>query len=227
MKFTQEQNKTWELLFSRQLANINRNACEEYLEGFKKLALPHSNIPSLFDLNEKITLASGWTVFRTKIRYLTDLEWSNSMEKKMFPITNYMRSRSELDFTPEPDMFHDIFGHLPLLMNREVADLIELFSHAYIKADKDNIKTIAQLWWFTVEFGLIQENGKIKAFGAGLMSSFGEMNNVMSRRVSKKPFSVKKILNKQRAVNSFHNELFVIKSVSDLRGELQIFFNSL
>lgn len=224
MKFTLEQNKVWHTLFKRQLPEVKKHATKEYLQGLQVLDLPISKMPNLAQLNKAIASQSRWRVVRTPVRYLSDRQWSKHMSHKQFPITNYIRSSKELDFTPEPDMFHDIFGHLPFLMNEKTRQLIEVFSSAYDIAKKKNFQTIAQLWWFTIEFGLVQEKQKFKAFGAGLMSSFGELKNVMSGKVPIRKFGIQKIINKKRAVKSHHKELFVFESVDKLTEELKQFF---
>ncbi len=228
MKFTKEQHKIWELLFTKQRQNLGIFACQEYMNGFKKLKLSKSRLPSLKELNKKIRPATGWTVFRTKTRYLNDAQWAKHMAQKEFPITNYLRSRKELEFTPEPDMFHDILGHLPFLMEKSVVELIEIFAKGYEKAiKKKKIHELAQLWWNTIEFSAIKEKGNIKIFGTGLMSSFGELNNVINGKSTLQPWSIEKAIRKPRAVTGFHPEMLVIDSIEKVKEELNHFVSSM
>ncbi|MBI3413627.1 MAG: hypothetical protein HY051_06160 [Candidatus Aenigmarchaeota archaeon] len=224
MKFTGEQNETWKILFNRQVENIKKFACEEFITGFENLKLSGSRIPSLLEINRRLMPATGWKAVRTPVRYLSDKQWAKHMARREFPITNFIRGRKELDFTPEPDLFHDIFGHLPLLMNPEVAELIEIFSEEYRRADKKKLRRVSQLWWNTVEFGLIRENREIKAFGAGLMSSFGEIQKLKPGGAKVVQFSIQRGIQQPRAVASFHTEYLVIESVSELIEDLKGFF---
>lgn len=224
MKFTKEQHKTWETLFLRQIENIKKFACREFITGFNKLDLPSSRIPSLEEINEKLVPATGWRAIRTPIRYLSDKEWSGHMSRKEFPITNFIRNRKELDFTPEPDIFHDVFGHLPLLMDLEVAKLIETFSLVYNRANDKRLRQVSQLWWNTIEFGLTKRNARNKAFGAGLMSSFGEIKKATGKDSLVRSFSIERGIESKRAVYSFHNKYLVFNSVKKLNEDLRKFF---
>lgn len=225
MQFSKTDHETWQILFTRQVPNIQKFACRDFLEGFKRLDLPANHIPSLSWLNAKISPISGWTIIRTPVRYLSDEQWSNFMRHKKFPITNFLRAREELDFTPEPDIFHDIFGHLPMLMNPRLIEILDLFHTFYDKAGKKQLSKIAQLWWNTIEFGLLKEDNQIKAFGAGLMSSYGEIGHAVSSKVV--PFTLELGIEKQRAISSFHPYFLINDSVEKLHTQLNSFATSL
>ena len=137
IEFTPEQHKTWAELYGRQVPRVRQHASRHYLDGFDQLELPADHIPSLDELNARITPASGWTVVRTDVRYTSSDDWYRFFERHEFLVTNYMRSWEELDWTPEPDMFHDIFGHLPFWMSREYAEIQEMFAPVYFAAASD------------------------------------------------------------------------------------------
>lgn len=225
--FTAKDHKTWNILFTRQRKNIEQFASKEFLEGFKRLDLPDDHIPSVTWLNARIRTVSDWRIVRTPVRYLSDTQWATHMSRKEFPITNFLRKRSELDFTPEPDIFHDIVGHIPMLMNPKLVEILDVFSHAYSHTHARHLETIAQLWWNTIEFSLIREGDDIKVFGAGLMSSFGEIGQVEKRETKTQAFTVQKGISKQRAVSSFHPTLLIIPSPKKLKAQLTKFFESL
>ncbi len=224
---TQQQNSIWKTLFKKQLPNIEKFACKEYLDGLKKIEFTPDSIPTVRELNKKITPSTGWRIEHTIIRYLSASQWITLIGKDVFPITTYLRSMEELDFTPEPDMFHDILGHLPFLLHNDTLRLTNLFASTMANIKKEDIHKIANLWWFTIEFGLINEGDTIKAFGAGLMSSFGEIQHALDAKTLKKPFSIRAAIQEDPAVYSFHNGYFVINSVNQLIEELNDYFKEL
>ncbi len=220
MKFTKNDHHVWQQLFARQLPNVQKFACKDFLEGFEKLGLPDDHIPEVEWLNDRILPVSGWSIVRTPVRYLNDDQWADHMRNKKFPITDFLRSQEELDFTPEPDAFHDIFGHLSMLMSPKLLEILNIFSNFYATKDKSHQFSIAQLFWNSIEFGLIKEEGQVKAFGAGLMSSFGEIKQVTAKLQKTRPFTLENGIEKPRAVASFHQEFLLIDSVEQLKKEL-------
>ncbi len=227
MEFTADQHKMWATLCSRQVPSANKLACKEFLDGLDILGLSLDRIPSLAELNSAITPKTGWKVVRTPVRYSDALPWYESFAKKHFMVTDYMRTWEELEFTPEPDMFHDIFGHLPFMTLRRYAELQEMFAPAFQRANKEQRENIKRLAWFSTEFGLIRQNGELKVFGTGLLSSIGEIENVMSKKVSIMPFTIENVLNYDKAIYSFNEALFAFDSLTDLKAELAAYFNSI
>lgn len=221
MKFNNQQNLVWKTLFERQIPNINKFACKEFILGLEKLKINSASIPTIKELNRVITKQTDWKIVMTQVRYLNQKQWAEFMSKKEFPITNFIRVMEELDFTPEPDIFHDVFGHLPFLLIPEVLEIIEIFSELYSSASTENqINILSKLWWFSIEFGLIKEGNDVKAFGAGLMSSFSEIQKALSSKVKRKRFDILNVINETPAVYSTHNEFFVIDSIGDLKNQL-------
>lgn len=227
MNLIEEQNKIWQELYRRQLSRVKQHACQEYLDGFEILDLPEGRVPDLDFLNEKMIPRTGWKVVQTAVRYSDAVAWYAHFARKQFLVTNYMRTWDELDFTPEPDMFHDIFGHLPFMVLPGYTDLQELFAPAFHSASPGQKEDIKRLAWFSTEFGLIRENGAIKMFGAGLISSAGEMENVLAGKVPLLPFNAETIVNFDKAMWSFNHQLFVFDSLEELKGELRRYFISI
>jgi phenylalanine-4-hydroxylase len=227
MAFSEEQNAVWRDLYARQLPNVQQHACEEYLRGFELLAMSPDRIPQLSELNAVITPRTGWRMVRTVVRYSDAVPWYHHFAKRQFLITDYMRGRHEMDFTPEPDMFHDIFGHLPFMALPEYTALQDLFAPAFLKATPEQRENIKRLAWFSTEFGLIREDGELKIFGAGLISSFGEIQHVMAGKTPVRPFSVENVIAYEKAIYTFNEVLFVIESIDALRIELEQYFKSL
>jgi phenylalanine-4-hydroxylase len=227
MAFSEEQNAVWRDLYERQLGNVQQYACEEYLRGFELLRMSPDRIPQLSELNAVITPRTGWRTVRTVVRYSDAVPWYHHFARRQFLITDYMRGRPEMDFTPEPDMFHDIFGHLPFMTLPEYTALQDLFAPAFLRATPQQREDIKRLAWFSTEFGLIRENGELKIFGAGLISSFGEIQHVMAGKTPVRPFSVANVIAYEKAIYTFNEVLFVIESIDALRVELEQYFQSL
>ena len=227
MEFTADQHKMWATLFGRQVPSVKKLACEEFLEGLEILGLPLDRIPSLAELNRAITPNTGWKVVRTPVRYSDAVPWYESFAKKHFMVTDYMRTWEQLEFTPEPDMFHDIFGHLPFMTLPRYAELQEMFAPAFQRGNKEQRENIQRLAWFSTEFGLVRQNGELKVFGTGLLSSIGEIESVMSKKVPILSFTIKNVLNYDKAIYNFNEALFAFDSLTDLKAELASYFNSI
>lgn len=227
LAFSEEQHKVWRDLYARQLPNVQKFACREYLDGFELLNLPADRIPQLNELNAVITLRTGWRTVRTVVRYSDAVPWYHHFAKRQFLITDYMRGRHEMDFTPEPDMFHDIFGHLPFMVLPEYTALQDIFAPAFLHATPEQRENIKRLAWFSTEFGLIQENGEIKIFGAGLISSFGEIQHVMAGKTPIRPFTIENVIGFEKAIYTFNEVLFIFDSIDALKAELARYFDTL
>ncbi len=228
VEFTPEQHGIWRDLYNRQAPQVKKYACRAYLEGSENLRLPEDRIPSTQWLNERIEPRTGWRTLRTKVRYSDAVQWYNHFAKKEFLITDYVRSREELDFTPEPDMFHDVYGHLPYFTLPQYVEIQEMFAPAFFKAKTDEQReNIKRLAWFSTEFGLIRENGELKVFGTGLISSKGEMEHVLAGKTPLKPFEAETIVNFDKAIWSYNEQLFVFDSLGELKKELARYFDTL
>lgn len=223
--FTPEQHKTWAELYRRQLPRVEKWAATEYLEGFPVLDMPSEGIPSLEYLTSKIDSLTGWKVVRTTTRYSDADEWYDHMIQKNFIVTEYMRSWEELDWTPEPDMFHDIFGHLPYFALPRYTELFELFAPAYLASTTDEQReAVRRLAWFSTEFGIKMENGEKKIFGTGLMSGGDEMDKVMEPDYPLIPFTVENVISKHKVVYEQHDQLFVFDEIDDVKQQLADYF---
>lgn len=221
MNFTEDQHRVWRTLLERQEWHLSGHVSSMYRRGAEILELPADHIPSLAELNDKITPRTGWRVVRTAVRYSDALPWYTHFSRRQFMVTDYMRSFDELDFTPEPDMFHDIFGHLPFMVLPDYTDLQEMFAPAFFQANDSGREVIKRLAWYSTEFGLIREDGELKIFGAGLISSAGELQNVIERKVNILPFTLENVIGHEKAVWSYNDVLFYFDSLDDLKHELR------
>ncbi len=178
--FTDEQHAIWADLFAGiHQPYLLEHLCQEYLDGLKMLQLDPKRIPTVTHLNEQITPRTGWRIERTVVRYTLADDWYKKFAQRVFLITDYLRTRDQMEFTPEPDMFHDIFGHLPFLTQKFYAKIEDKFAPAYYKATQEEREVIKRLAWYSTEFGLVMENNRIKVFGAGIISGRAELTHTI------------------------------------------------
>jgi phenylalanine-4-hydroxylase len=227
IEFTEDQHKLWNALIERQLPQVEEWACADFLEGLSRIDFPHDRVPNLDHLNSKITPQSGWKIIRTKVRYTDSLPWYQHFAKREFIVTDYLRSWEEFEFTHEPDMFHDLFGHLPFYTLPEYGRLVDLFPPVFLRANKEQQENIKRLAWFSYEFGIIRERGENKIFGAGILSSIGEISHVAQGKTPILPFTIENVLKREKSIYDFNDELFVFDSVEELVTELTSYFDTI
>ena len=178
--FSDEQHGIWADLF----IGINQpylleHICQEFKNGLALLKLDPRRIPTVVYLNERITPQTRWRIERTAVRYTPADDWYKKFDQRIFLITDYLRTREQMEFTPEPDMFHDIFGHLPYLTQGFYARIEDKFAPAYMKATQEEREVIKRLAWYSTEFGLVMEDNRLKVFGAGTISGRSELTNTI------------------------------------------------
>ena len=178
--FTDEQHAIWADLFAGiHQPYLLEHISHEYLNGLALLQLDPYHIPTVAQLNEHITPRTGWHIERTAVRYTLADDWYKKFAQRIFLITDYLRAREQMEFTPEPDMFHDIFGHLPYLTQTFYAHIEDKFAPAYMKATREEREVIKRLAWYSTEFGLVIEDNRLKVFGAGTISGRAELTNTI------------------------------------------------
>jgi phenylalanine-4-hydroxylase len=178
--YTPQDHKTWETLFNRQIATLRGHVCSEYFAGLKTLNLVPETIPDYEQMNKHLRAATGWEVVAVP-GLIASRPFFSMLANKQFPAGTFIRTPEQLDYLEEPDIFHDVFGHVPLLTHPAYAAYMQEYGRAGLTAmDHKGVKFLARLNWYTIEFGLIKDGGDIKAYGAGIMSSYGEAKYVMS-----------------------------------------------
>ena len=199
--YTATDRQVWNALYSRQRENLSDKADPRYLARLDQL-LPIMNadkIPNYDDLNAALGAATGWSIHVVKGLIPVE-EFFELLSQKKFPASTWLRTMEQLDYLEEPDMFHDIFGHVPLLMNERYSKFMYDFGkHGVANLKKSHIiRQLQNLYWFTIEFGVAQHPSKI--YGAGIISSFGETNHIYDEKTSILPFELNRVLG-----NSFIN----------------------
>jgi len=180
ISFTDEQHAIWSDLYKGVYQPyFLEHICREYKDGFELLGLDPHRIPTVKHLNGRIGPRTGWHIERTAVRYTLADDWYIKFAQRIFLITDYLRTRDQMEFTPEPDMFHDIFGHLPYLTQEFYARIEDKFAPAYMKATQEEKEVIKRLAWYSTEFGLVMEDNRFKIFGAGIISGRAELANTI------------------------------------------------
>jgi phenylalanine-4-hydroxylase len=213
--YTDEEQLNWKFLYERQVQFLPGRACDEYLEGTKKLNFTSEKIPYLNELSNIFYQTTGWKVARVP-GLIHEQNFFELLRRKVFPSTDYIRKKNELDYTPAPDLFHDIFGHMPLLTNKSFASFYQMFGEAALNAEGINRKYLETFHWFTVEFGLIKNPAGMRIYGAGILSSLNEVQNALSKDVQVKEFIPENIVLQEYDVWHLQPILFAIESFEQL-----------
>ncbi len=214
--FTDHDHGTWRLLYEKQLPRVQKYACQIWLDGLEKLNLRAERMPDFYALDQKFQELVDWELVSTPVQFSDGQDWFEHLAARKFLITEYIRERDDLDYTPMPDIWHDTFGHLPLMVNRQYADYVQKFAQYALQFSKEDRKSLGSLWWYTIEFGFMMENGEMKAFGAGLMSSPGEMDHAYSDDVRKVPYSLEEFEKIDPSPRAMHDKLFILDSMEQL-----------
>lgn len=215
--YTEEEDRIWSELYERQMSILPGRACEAYLGYLDTLGLPRDRVPQLPEVSEVLRARTGWEVAPVPA-LIPFTEFFDLLSRKRFPAATFIRSREEMEYLQEPDIFHEVFGHCPLLLDEGFA----AFSHAYGKAGaaarKEDHAMLARLYWFTVEFGLIRPpGGELRAYGAGLCSSIGEVSYALASDVpERRRFDPVTALRTPYRIDIFQTVYYVIESSAEL-----------
>jgi phenylalanine-4-hydroxylase len=213
--YSDDEHSRWKFLFDRQMKFLPGRACEEYLEGTRKLNFTPDKIPSLKELSFIFNKATGWKLARVP-GLIHEQDFFEMIKRKVFPSTDYIRGKEELDYTPAPDLFHDMFGHMPMLTNKNFASFYQMFGEAAFHAKGQYRKFLETFHWFTVEFGLIKKPEGMRIYGAGIVSSLGEVQHALSDEVEVRDFDPEKIVKQQYDVWHLQPILFAVDSFEQL-----------
>lgn len=208
-------HETWGILFARQVKLLQGRAGDAFMRGVEILGFEPDRIPHLSILDKRLRRATGWRVARVP-GLIHEKDFFELLSQRVFPSTDYIRGREELDYTPAPDLFHDIFGHMPMLTEPDFADFYQLFGQAALKGRGADRPRLERLHWFTVEFGLIRQSEGTRVFGAGILSSRNEVLHALSDDVVVHPFNPDRIVEQDYDVWHLQEELFALESFEQL-----------
>jgi phenylalanine-4-hydroxylase len=214
--YTDEQHAVWAELVGRVLPNVEMHAAREYLEGFQIIGLQRDRLPNLAEVTKRLGPRTGWS--STPVSgFLPAPAFFEMLANRLFPTTTWLRSRESLEYTPEPDIFHDVFGHVPMHAHRIFGDFLEHYGRVCAGvSDQMVLEKLGRLFWYTVEFGLIRQNGEIKVYGSGVISSQGECQNVIRGGCAVHDFSLDEVLKTPVKVDELQQVLFAVNSFDQI-----------
>jgi phenylalanine-4-hydroxylase len=216
INWTEQEDLIWHDLLKRQLVLLQEYACDQYLSGLDYLNLPNDRIPQVNELNQKLQASSGWQV--TPVPALIPFEtFFKLLAERQFPIATFIRHREEFDYLQEPDIFHEIVGHCPLLTDPSFAKFTHKYGQLGAAADPQQRVFLARLYWFTVEFGLVRSQHGLRIYGGGILSSPAETEYALhSNKPERRPFSLLDVMRTPYRIDIMQPIYYVIDDLIDL-----------
>ena len=216
-RFIPADHAVWDRLIERQSAAVDGLACDAFRSGLDLLRLSRPGIPDLAELNPRLRAATGWEIVAVP-GVIPNEPFFRHLSERRFPAANFLRPETSLDYSEEPDLFHDLFGHLPMLADPRFADFLVAYGQAGLRAEGlGAVDLLGRLYLHTVEFGLVREHGTLRVFGAGLLSSYSEAVHALTspeaRRIA---FDLPRVMQSGYLFDRFQPTYFVIDSFADL-----------
>ena len=216
-RYTREEHATWDTLFERQVKLLPGRASEAYLRGLDALRLSERGIPDFEELSDRLGKLTGWQVVAVP-GLVPDDVFFDHMANRRFVAGNFIRRPDQLDYLQEPDVFHDVFGHVPMLADPVFADYLEAYGRGGQRAmSMDALKYLGRLYWYTVEFGLIREKGDLRIYGSGIVSSYGEshfaLDDPSPNRIG---FDLARVMRTEYRIDDFQQNYFVVPSFDEV-----------
>lgn len=216
IRYSTEEDAVWHDLIVRQLPMLPGRACAPWIRALDKMQLPQDRVPQLNELNKVLEACTGWNVWPVPA-LIPFTRFFNLLANRKFPVATFIRSREEFDYLQEPDIFHEVFGHTPVLTDHRFGAFIEAYGKAGLRADPKDHAMLARLFWFTVEFGLVNTRDGIRAYGSGIMSSPGELVYAIESDIpQRKPFDPIDALRTPYRIDIFQTVYFVLDSFDQL-----------
>lgn len=219
--YTDEDFRVWKILFDRQMDILSQTVSRNYLDALQIVNFRNDKIPDFNEVNSTLNDLTGWNLHVVP-NISPQKEFFKYLSEKKFTATCWLRSFEQLDYIEEPDMFHDVFAHVPLLSNTAYCNFFKGISDIALEHidDPKAIELLGRIYWFTIEFGLIRENDKLKIYGAGIISSNGETKHCLSNECEKLNFDVNKIMSTDFRTDILQDKYFVIDSFDQLYNAL-------
>ncbi len=216
-EYTPEEHKIWDELFERQMAVLPGRACSAFQHGLKRLDLGRGGVPDFHTISEELRGITGWSVVPVPM-LIPDHVFFYHLANRRFPAGNFIRTRETFDYIQEPDVFHDVFGHVPLLTDQVFADYMEAYGRAGWKALRYNrLKALSALYWYTVEFGLIREDHGLRVYGAGILSGPTESVFALEAQSPNRiHLQVDRVMRTDYTISDLQPTYFVIGSFEEL-----------
>lgn len=217
--YSADDHATWGTLYRRQRELLVGRACDEFLQAQDEMGMGEQQIPRFDQLNEVLGAATGWTLVGVE-GLLPELDFFDHLANRRFPVTWWIRRPEQIDYIAEPDLFHDLFGHVPLLMNPVFADYMQAYGRGGVKAHAigpEALQNLTRLYWYTVEFGLIDTPAGLRIYGAGIVSSRGEsLHSLESAAPNRIGFDLRRIMQTRYRIDTFQKTYFIIDGFEQL-----------
>lgn len=226
--YTPAEHEVWKTLFERQTKLLPGRACDAFIEGMNSLPIGADRIPDFVELSDVLMQRTGWQVVAVP-GLVPDEVFFEHLANRRFPSGNFIRKPHQLDYLEEPDVFHDVFGHVPMLMNPAIADYIQAYGEGGLRAQKLGVlDKLARVYWYTVEFGLIRQPDGLRIYGAGIASSRTEsvfaLDDPSPNRIG---FDLERVMRTNYRIDDFQESYFVIDSLTELLDLAKIDFGPL
>jgi len=224
-RYTREDHDTWKLLYSRRMDALRETGSAIYLSGAEWIGLESDRLPNLTHVNARLAQRTGWAAVGVG-GFMPPVQFFRCLAARRFPTTLTVRPRAKLDYLPEPDIFHDVFGHVPLHADPVFADFLQHFGAlAAVSPGEQETAEMARLFWFSVEFGLIKEGGRTKVYGSGLISSHGDAANALGPNCDRRPFDLDAVIAQPYEIDRMQDVLFVVDSFEQLFAAVETLGN--
>lgn len=215
--YTAAEHATWRTLFERQTRLLPGRACDEFVQGMRELPIGAEQIPDFRALSEVLLQRTGWQVVAVP-GLVPDEVFFEHLASRRFPAGHFIRRPEQLDYLEEPDVFHDVFGHVPMLMNPAIADFIQAYGQGGLRAQRlGHLPQLARLYWYTIEFGLLQQRGELRLYGAGIASSYAEtqfcLADASPNRIG---LTLERVMRTHYRIDDFQETYFVIRDLDAL-----------
>ena len=211
-----EAHDVWRLLYARRMAALAETGSAVFLRGAERIGLRPDRVPELADVNRRLGALTGWAAVGVD-GFLPADQFFRCLAARRFPTTLGVRPRAQLDYLPEPDIFHDVFGHVPLHADPDFARFLQHFGAVAARArTAEHTEAMARLFWFTVEFGLVREGGRVKVYGSGLISSHGDAANALGAGCARRPFALEAVVAQPFETDRMQDVLFVVDDFGQL-----------
>lgn len=226
--YTAEDHAVWRTLFERQTALLPGRACDAFVAGMRDLPMSADHIPDFEQVNHTLQARTGWRLVAVP-GLVPDEVFFEHLAKRRFPVGRFIRQAKQLDYLQEPDVFHDVFGHVPMLMHPVMADFIQAYGVGGLKAQRlGALPLLARVYWYTVEFGLVRQGSELRLFGAGIASSRTEsvfcLDDPSPHRIG---FDLQRVMRTNYRIDDFQESYFVLDSLDDLLHLAEVDFEPL
>lgn len=226
--YTEQEHRIWQTLFERQSQLLAGRVCDEFLAGMRALPIDAHQIPDFRQLNAVLLPRTSWQIVAVS-GLVPDEVFFEHLANRRFPAGQFIRTLEQLDYLEEPDVFHDVFGHVPMLMNPALADFMQFYGVTGLRAQQLGVlPCLARLYWYTVEFGLVQQGNGLRIYGAGIATSFSEtvfaLEDSSPQRLG---FELERVMRTLYRIDDFQPEYFVLEDLSQLLALTRLDFEAI